>query len=66
MVLEGQATCAFKDGQTYTLAPGDLFYIGPEPHDSWVVGDNKYVSLHFQGAEKYADRSTVSNREREG
>ena len=55
MVLEGQATCAFKDDQTYTLAPGDLFYIGPEPHDSWVVGDNKYVSLHFQGAEKYAD-----------
>ena len=29
MVLEGQATCAFKDGQTCTLAPRDLFYIVP-------------------------------------
>ena len=55
MVLEGHATCAFKDGEVYTLGPGDLFYIGPEPHDSWVVGDEKYVSLHFQGADKYAD-----------
>ena len=55
MVLKGRATCAFKDGEVYTLGPGDLFYIGPEPHDSWVVGDGKYVSLHFQGAEKYAD-----------
>ena len=29
--------------------------IGPQPHDSWVVGDEEYVSLHFQGADKYAD-----------
>lgn len=27
----------------------------PEPgHDSWVVGDEPYVSLHFLGAEQYA------------
>ena len=32
-----------------------LFYVGPTPHDSWVVGDEEYVSLHFQGADKYAD-----------
>ena len=24
-------------------------------HDSWVVGDEPYVSLHFLGAEDYAD-----------
>jgi hypothetical protein len=24
------------------------------PHDSWVVGDEPYVSLHFLGAEQYA------------
>ena len=28
----------------------------PIPHDSWVVGDEPYVSLHFLGAEKYAKR----------
>jgi hypothetical protein len=24
------------------------------PHDSWVVGDQPYVSLHFLGADHYA------------
>ena len=30
-------------------------HIGPG-HDSWVVGDEPYVSLHFLGAEYYAQR----------
>ena len=34
---------------------GDIFYVSPNPHDSWVVGDQAYVSLHFLGADKYAD-----------
>ena len=24
------------------------------PHDSWVVGNERYVSLHLLGAERYA------------
>jgi hypothetical protein len=28
---------------------GTIFYIPPAPHDSWVVGDEPYVSLHFLG-----------------
>lgn len=28
--------------------------IPPEPHDSWVVGDAEYVSLHFLDPERYA------------
>ena len=36
------------------IRAGDLFYIPPDPHDSWVVGDELYVSLHFLGAEHYA------------
>ena len=55
MVISGSATVAFKDGKIYTLEKGDIFYVSPEPHDSWVVGDEEYVSLHFLGAEKYAD-----------
>ena len=54
MVVSGVATCAFKDGEVHELRAGDLFYIGPDPHDSWVVGEENYVSLHFHGAEKYA------------
>jgi uncharacterized RmlC-like cupin family protein len=54
MVVSGCATAAFSDGRISEMSPGDLFYIPPEPHDSWVVGDQPYVSLHFLGAGKYA------------
>ena len=36
------------------LRTGELFHIPSEPHDSWVVGDEPYVSLHFLGAAHYA------------
>jgi hypothetical protein len=54
LVLAGTATAAFEDGRVVELKTGDLFYIPPTPHDSWVVGDQPYVSLHFLGAEHYA------------
>ena len=53
MVISGTATAAFEDGTVTELCPGDLFYIPPDPHDSWVVGNEPYVSLHFLGADKY-------------
>ena len=34
--------------------PGDVFYVSPKPHDSWVVGNKDYVSIHFLGADSYA------------
>jgi quercetin dioxygenase-like cupin family protein len=54
LVISGVATAAFADGRVVELRPGDLFYIPPVPHDSWVVGEEPYVSLHFLGAERYA------------
>lgn len=54
MVLSGAATAAFADGEVRELHAGDLFHIGPVPHDSWVIGDEPYVSLHFLGADHYA------------
>jgi quercetin dioxygenase-like cupin family protein len=54
MVLSGTATAAFDDGRVIELKAGELFYIPPVPHDSWVVGDQTYVSLHFLGADHYA------------
>jgi hypothetical protein len=41
------------DGTEGMLTPGDLFEIAPG-HDSWVVGDQPYVSLHLLGASGYA------------
>ena len=53
IVLAGHATAAFDDGRVFDLTAGAIFYI-PEPHDSWVVGDKPYVSLHLLGAGQYA------------
>ena len=54
MVLEGVCTVAFGDGRVIELRAGDVFHVPAVPHDSWVVGDARYVSLHFLGAEQYA------------
>ncbi len=54
LVLSGTATAAFDDGTVIELRRGELFHIPARPHDSWVVGDEPYVSLHFLGAEHYA------------
>ena len=56
LVLSGCATAAMDGGTVYDLRAGTLFYIPPGPpgHDSWVVGNEPYVSLHFLGADRYA------------
>jgi hypothetical protein len=54
LVLAGHAVAAFEDGSEVHLVAGEAFYIPPVPHDSWVVGDVPYVSLHFLGADHYA------------
>jgi quercetin dioxygenase-like cupin family protein len=61
MVLSGTATAAFEDGRVIELKAGELFYIPPVPHDSWVVGNEPYVSLHFLGAEVYATAKTETD-----
>jgi len=53
LVISGRAVAAMIDGGIIDLTAGTLFYIPPIPHDSWVVGDQPYVSLHFLGADQY-------------
>ena len=43
LVLSGTATAALEDGRVFEMRVGDVFYIPPVPHDSWVVGDEPYV-----------------------
>jgi hypothetical protein len=64
LVLSGCATAAMEDGTIHELRAGTLFYIPPGPpgHDSWVVGDAPYVSLHFLGADHYASQWTFPAR----
>ncbi len=54
LVLAGTAAVAFEDGRVFELQAGELFHVPAKPHDSWVIGDAKYVSLHFLGADNYA------------
>ena len=58
LVLSGRATAAIDGGIIHELTRGTLFYIPPGPpgHDSWVIGDEPYVSLHFLGTEHYAHK----------
>ena len=53
LVASGRATAAMDDGRVIEMKAGDIFYIAPG-HDSWVVGDEPYVSLHLMGGSDYA------------
>ena len=53
LVLSGQAMAKMDDGTERLMKEGDFFYV-PPGHDSWVVGDEPYVSLHILGSEDYA------------
>jgi len=52
LVVAGRATAAMDDGRVVEMKAGDIFYIAPG-HDSWVVGEEPYVSLHLLGAGDY-------------
>ena len=54
MVISGCATAAIEGQEPIEMRSGDLFYVPSLPHDSWVVGDEPYVSIHFLGANSYA------------
>jgi hypothetical protein len=53
LVVSGCAAVGMDAGLVHEMRAGDLFYV-PPGHDSWVVGDEPYVSLHFLGADDYA------------
>jgi quercetin dioxygenase-like cupin family protein len=58
IVISGRATAAMDDGRVVEMKAGDLFYIEPG-HDSWVVGDEPYVSVHLMGAGDYAAHKDI-------
>jgi quercetin dioxygenase-like cupin family protein len=53
LVLSGSAVAKMDGGEEIVMREGDFFYV-PPGHDSWVVGDEPYVSLHLVGSEDYA------------
>jgi quercetin dioxygenase-like cupin family protein len=57
LVISGTAVVRMADGTELILRGGDFFAI-PPGHDSWVIGDEDYVSLHLFGAGAYAQDRT--------
>ena len=57
LVVSGAAGVRMADGTELVLRAGDFFAI-PPGHDSWVIGDEEYVSLHLLGAGAYAQDRT--------
>jgi quercetin dioxygenase-like cupin family protein len=60
IVVAGCATAAMDDGRVFEMKAGDIFYVEPG-HDSWVVGDEPYVSIHLMGAGDYATHKKAAN-----
>jgi quercetin dioxygenase-like cupin family protein len=61
LVLSGEAVAQMEDGREIVMRAGDFFYV-PPGHDSWVLGDQPYVSLHILGSEDYATSTADSRR----
>jgi quercetin dioxygenase-like cupin family protein len=55
MVVSGKSGLSMRDGTVREMKAGDIFYVAPG-HDSWVIGDEPYVSIHLMGAEQYAKK----------
>jgi quercetin dioxygenase-like cupin family protein len=53
LVISGRAAVKMDGGEERVMEPGELFYV-PPGHDSWVVGNEPYISLHVMGSETYA------------
>jgi len=53
LVISGRAAVKMDDGEERVMEPGDLFFV-PPGHDSWVVGNEPYISLHVRDSENYA------------
>lgn len=52
-VVSGQLHVEHDDGSIEEAQAGDVYHIKPS-HDAWVVGDDPFVSVEFQGAASYA------------
>ena len=55
IVVSGRSGLSMEDGSVREMKAGDIFYVAPG-HDSWVIGDEQYVSIHLMGTEQYGKK----------
>jgi hypothetical protein len=51
--VSGQMVVRMDDGSETAVKTGDVTAI-PPGHDAWIVGDEPYVGIDFQGGGEYA------------
>ena len=51
--VSGRMLVKMDDGSELEIGPGDASAI-PPGHDAWIIGDEPYVGIDFQGASNYA------------
>jgi hypothetical protein len=51
--VSGRMVVKMDDGSETEVAAGDVISI-PPGHDAWIVGDEPYVGIDFQGGADYA------------
>ena len=52
-VVSGRMVVRMDDGTETEFGPGDVGVI-PPGHDAWIVGDEAFVGIDFQGGAVYA------------
>ena len=52
-VVSGRIAIQMDDGQTVEYGPGDVALI-PPGHDAWVLGNEPFVNIDYQGGALYA------------
>ncbi|HEY6243272.1 MAG TPA: cupin domain-containing protein [Pyrinomonadaceae bacterium] len=51
--ISGRMVVRMDDGKEIEIGPGDVASI-PAGHDAWIVGQEPYVGIDFQGGGNYA------------
>ena len=52
-VVSGRIAIRMDDGQTVEYGPGDVGLV-PPGHDAWVIGNEPFVNIDYQGGAVYA------------
>lgn len=58
--ISGRLRVRMDDGTESDVGPGDAMLL-PSGHDAWVVGDEPYVGLDFQGGHLYGKTTAELN-----
>ena len=55
--VSGRMGIRMDDGSELEIGPGDVTSI-PPGHDAWIVGDEPFVGIDFQGGANYAKQGS--------